>query len=100
MSIVKEGSGDGIAPFCKHRWVIVKRWTENKVFSAIMRCRWCDDWKRSDIGMNTEPRARKLLALTTYEILDPLENNVPRETIPRPIGSIDPETGEIMDLGV
>lgn len=41
----------GMGEYCKHRWAIIKRWTENDCFFAIERCRWCDEWKRSEVAI-------------------------------------------------
>lgn len=39
--------------YCKHRRVIVKRWSENGKFFAILRCRWCDEpWIRKEIVLD------------------------------------------------
>lgn len=38
--------------FCVHRWSIVKKWSSNSKFYSIERCRWCDQWKRREVGMD------------------------------------------------
>lgn len=40
--------------FCYHRWSIVKRWTVKDEFHAIQKCRRCQRWKRTDLGLDAD----------------------------------------------
>lgn len=51
--------------FCKHRPSIVKRWTEDGNFYAIIRCRWCDrPWERKVIKLKQDDRGATFDLLT------------------------------------
>lgn len=55
--------------YCKHRRVIVKRWTEGKKFFAILRCRWCDEpWTRKEISLDQNSQIG--LKLSTAKFID------------------------------
>ena len=63
---------------------MAKRWTDEKGFHAIQRCRKCDEWKRSD--MELKPADAKP---TRYvrKVSDGLQNSASND--------IDPDTGDL-----
>lgn len=55
--------------FCKHRMVIVKRWTEDGIFNAILKCRRyaCDTWTRKSIALKQDSQASLKIISQKYE---------------------------------